>query len=85
MPGQRPERYAETMDARSTGVVVVVIGVAVILVGLLVMTGALNWFGRLPGDIRYESGNTRIYIPITTMLLVSVGLSVVLYIARRIF
>jgi hypothetical protein len=49
------------------------------------MTGALNWFGRLPGDIRYESGNTRIYIPITTMLLVSVGLSVVLYIARRIF
>jgi len=73
------------MDARSTGVVVVVIGVAVILVGLLVMTGALNWFGRLPGDIRYESGNTRIYIPITTMLLVSVGLSVVLYIARRIF
>ena len=73
------------MDARSAGVVVVVIGVAVILVGLLVMTGALNWFGRLPGDIRYESGNTRIYIPITTMLLVSVGLSVVLYIARRIF
>lgn len=73
------------MDARSTGTLVVVIGVAVILVGLLIMTGALNWFGRLPGDIRYSSGNTRIYIPITTMLLLSVGLSVLLYIARRLF
>ncbi len=73
----------ETMDARSTGLLVVVVGIAVILTGLLLMTGALNWFGRLPGDIRYESGNTRIYIPITTMLLVSAGLSIVFYIARR--
>lgn len=73
------------MDARSTGTFVVVIGVAAILVGLLIMTGALSWFGRLPGDIRYTSGNTRVYIPITTMILLSAGLSLLLYIARRIF
>lgn len=80
-----PSRYAGIVDARSTGLLVVAIGLAVVLVGLLIMTGALNWFGRLPGDIRYESGNTRIYIPITTMILVSIGLSIVLYVARRIF
>jgi len=73
------------MDARSTGLLVVAIGVVAILAGLLIMTGALNWFGRLPGDIRYGSGNTRVYIPITTMILVSVALSLVLYLARRIF
>jgi cytochrome b subunit of formate dehydrogenase len=73
------------MDARSTGLIVVVVGVLVILVGLVMMTGALNWVGRLPGDIRFESGNTRIYIPITTMIIVSIFLSLILFLARRLF
>jgi xanthine/uracil permease len=73
------------MDARSTGLIVVVVGVVVILVGLVMMTGALNWVGRLPGDIRFESGNTRIYIPITTMIIVSIFLSLIIFLARRLF
>jgi hypothetical protein len=71
------------MDARSAGLLIVGIGILAIVVGLVTMTGALSWFGRLPGDIRYESGNTRIYAPITTMILVSVGLSLALYVIRR--
>lgn len=73
------------MDSRSIGLLIVGVGVVLVLVGLIYMTGALSWFGRLPGDIRYESGNTRVYVPITTMILLSVGLSLALYVARRIF
>lgn len=71
------------MDARSVGLLIAAIGVVAIVIGLVTMTGALSWFGRLPGDIRYESGNTRIYAPITTMILLSVGLSLALYVIRR--
>lgn len=63
---------------------VVGLGVAAIIVGLVVMTGALSWVGRLPGDIRYESGNTRVYVPIATMILLSIAISVVAYALRRI-
>ncbi|MCZ2108807.1 MAG: DUF2905 domain-containing protein, partial [Dehalococcoidia bacterium] len=58
-------------------------GVAAVVVGLVVMTGSLSWFGRLPGDIRISNGNTRVFIPITTMILLSVVLSVVSFIVRR--
>lgn len=71
------------MDARTAGLMIVVLGLAAIALGLVAMTGALSWFGRLPGDIRYSSGNTRIYVPITTMIIVSVVLSVVSYALRR--
>jgi hypothetical protein len=68
---------------RSTGLAVVVIGGVIILIGLLMMTGALSWFGRLPGDIRIERENARIYVPIVSMLIISVVISIVLAIARR--
>jgi hypothetical protein len=71
------------MDARSAGLAIVLLGVAAVVIGLIAMTGALSWFGRLPGDIRYSSGSTRVFIPITTMILVSVVLSVALAIFRR--
>ncbi|HEY0036354.1 MAG TPA: DUF2905 domain-containing protein [Longimicrobium sp.] len=61
------------------------LGAAIVIVGLLVMTGALGWVGRLPGDIRIESGNTRVYFPIVTMIVGSVVLSLVLAVARRFF
>jgi len=71
------------MDARTLGLLIVFIGVAAIVVGAVVMTGALSWFGHLPGDIRYSSGNTRVYIPITTMIVVSLVLTLVMAVARR--
>ena len=54
-------------------------------VGLLVYLGLFSWFGRLPGDIRIEGKGTRIYFPITSMVLVSLALSFVLSLARRFF
>jgi len=69
----------------SPGTILIALGVGLILVGLLIWSGSLSWFGRLPGDIRLERETVRIYLPITSMLLVSLGLSLVLYLVRRFF
>ncbi|MFU8813729.1 MAG: DUF2905 domain-containing protein [Pseudomonadales bacterium] len=60
-------------------------GVALVVIGLLAHLGALSWFGRLPGDIRIERPNARFYFPITSMIVVSVLLSLLLNLARRLF
>ena len=72
---------------REVGVVLIVAGAAVVGVGLLVLTGALGWFGNLPGDIRYgrDDGSVRVYVPLASMLVVSVVLSVLVALARRLF
>jgi hypothetical protein len=60
-------------------------GLLVVVVGLLVWSGALAWFGRLPGDIRYERGSTRVYVPWVSMLVISLVLSVLRVAFRRLF
>ena len=67
----------------SAGPVIVLAGVALVLVGLAVWSGALGWFGRLPGDIRIERDSMRIYIPLASMLLISVVLTVLMYLLNR--
>jgi H+/Cl- antiporter ClcA len=62
------------------GLILVVVG------GVLWLSGnKLSWLGNLPGDIRIEKENVKIYIPITTMILVSVVLSLVFWLIRRFF
>ena len=73
------------MESKGIGVVIVGIGLLVALIGVLVYFGALSWFGRLPGDIRVERESVHIYVPITSMLLLSVALSLLLYLIRRFF
>ena len=67
---------------RSLGLLVVVGGVFVILIGLLIYSGGLRWFGRLPGDIRYESGSVRVYVPIVSMLVISLALTLIFNLLR---
>lgn len=43
----------------------------------------LSWFGKLPGDIRIETGRSRIFIPITSMILISIVLSIVVNLFRK--
>lgn len=62
------------------GVVIAIIGAAVWLLG-----DKLHWFGNLPGDIRVERENFKFYFPVTTMILLSIVLSVLLWIFRRFF
>jgi Protein of unknown function (DUF2905) len=63
----------------------VVAGILLALLGILVWAGGLSWFGRLPGDIRIERGNVRIYFPLVSMLLVSVVGTVLLSVVRYLF
>lgn len=69
----------------NVGPFVVAAGLVIVVVGLLIWTGGLDWFGRLPGDVRIERETTRVYIPITSMLLLSLVLSAALYLIRRFF
>jgi len=73
------------MDSRSAGVLVIAIGAIIVVGGLLMLSGALSWLGRLPGDIRFGGENVKVYIPITSMLLVSLLLSGVIWVIRRFF
>ena len=68
---------------RGIGMLIVAVGVLLVLVGVLVSTGALSWFGRLPGDVRFDSGSTRVFLPITSMLIASVVLTIVINLALR--
>jgi hypothetical protein len=74
--------YRRSME-RSTGLLLVVIGGAVVVLGLLVWSGALGWFGRLPGDIHIEGERTRVFVPITSMILASVVLTILLNVVAR--
>ena len=69
----------------SVGNVLIALGVGLALIGLVVKTGALDWFGRLPGDIRIERENTRVYVPWVSMLVVSVVVSALLQVISRWF
>jgi hypothetical protein len=67
----------------SPGPLLVALGVGFVVLGLLVWSGALSWFGRLPGDIRIERASAHIYFPLASMLVVSAALSLLLYLVRR--
>jgi predicted cobalt transporter CbtA len=71
------------MDSRDVAILVIGLGFVVVLVGIIMYAGGLSWFGRLPGDIRIERGNSRFFFPITTMIVISVGLSLLLAVLRR--
>ncbi|MGM0787675.1 MAG: DUF2905 domain-containing protein [Thermodesulfobacteriota bacterium] len=61
----------------------IVIGIAILLAGLLWPWLARLPIGRLPGDIIIDRPGMKVYIPITTMILVSVVLSVIMWIMRK--
>jgi uncharacterized protein HemY len=63
------------------------IGILLIIVGLIFyfFGNKFTWLGRLPGDIRVEKENFRLYFPITTMIILSVLISLILYLIRKFF
>ncbi len=60
------------------GAVLLLLGIALYYAPWL-----LNWFGRLPGDIRIETAHGKLFIPITSMLLISLAASFLLSLFRR--
>ena len=71
------------VNGRPVGLLLIGAGVLLALVGVVAYFGGLGWFGRLPGDVRIERGSVRVYVPLASMLLVSVALTLLLWIVRR--
>jgi hypothetical protein len=64
------------MDSRTLGLIIVGVGAAVVVVGLIAAAGGFDWLGRLPGDIRLGGERSRVVIPVTSMIVISVVLTI---------
>lgn len=66
------------------GKILVIAGLLIAAIGLLLWSGfGKGWLGRLPGDIHYSRGNFSFYFPLVTCLLLSLLLTLILWIFRR--
>jgi formate hydrogenlyase subunit 3/multisubunit Na+/H+ antiporter MnhD subunit len=67
-----------------TGKILIVIGLGLAAVGvLLLLADKIPFLGRLPGDIVVKKDNFSFYFPLTTCLIVSIVLSLLLYLFRK--
>ncbi|MDQ3977973.1 MAG: DUF2905 domain-containing protein [Actinomycetota bacterium] len=71
------------MELSSLGRVLVVVGAVIVALGLLLVLGGGLGLGRLPVDIAIRRGNTRIYIPLATCLLLSLVVTLILSLLSR--
>ncbi len=69
------------------GKLLIYIGLIIVIIGILVEFTSFNlqWFGRLPGDIRINKPNIQFFMPITSMIIVSIGITILLWIYRQFF
>lgn len=60
-------------------------GALILVIGALLHFApwSLSWFGRLPGDIRIETAQGKVFIPLTSMLVISVVLTIIINIIKR--
>lgn len=66
------------MSNYRVGMVVLAAGVLLFVVGTAIRTGGIGWFGYLPGDLRFEQEAIRLFIPVTSMIVVSAVLTIFL-------
>lgn len=62
-----------------TGKLLITTGLALAALGLIVKYAPwlISWFGKLPGDINIENANSRVFIPITSMIVISLLLTLI--------
>jgi hypothetical protein len=66
------------------GKLLIVFGLLIALVGVvLVLIGRVPWLGRLPGDILIRQGNWTFYFPLATSLLLSLVLTLLVWLLGR--
>lgn len=65
----------------------IIIGLVITFVGVLILVAVrfFPWLGNLPGDIRLEGENSKVYVPLVTMVLISILATIILNIVLRIF
>lgn len=64
----------------SFGKILIYVGIGLFLLGLVLSyaPGLFGWFGKLPGDIRIQDENRHIFIPITSMIIISLALTLLI-------
>ena len=64
---------------------VIIAGLVLLIIGLILHFAPwlLNWFGKPPGDIRIETERSRIFTPVTSMIIVSIIVTLLIHIFRR--
>jgi len=66
------------------GRTLIILGIVIIALGaLFTFAGKIPWLGHLPGDIYIQRGRFNLYFPITTCIVISIFISLVLYLFRR--
>ena len=66
------------------GKALVLLGILLTVVGVLMLLASrVSWIGRLPGDVHVQRDNWSFYFPITTSIVISVVISLLLYLFGR--
>lgn len=70
---------------QTTGKTIILFGVILVVAGTLIylFNDKLQWLGKLPGDIRIEKGQFRLFFPVTTMIALSVLANLILWLIRK--
>ena len=71
----------------SFGKNLIIAGIMVVIVGVFIyfFGNKLGWIGNLPGDIRIQKEDFKIYVPFTTMILASLALTLLFYLLKKLF
>jgi H+/Cl- antiporter ClcA len=64
---------------------IIIAGILLIIVGLAYyyFGNLFGWLGKLPGDIRYESGSSKVFFPITTCIVITIIINIIIYLIKR--
>ncbi len=66
------------------GRLLILAGVILVIVGaVFLLAPKIPWLGHLPGDISYKRGNFRVYAPLGTCILISIILTLIMYLFRK--
>ncbi|MGM0570637.1 DUF2905 domain-containing protein [Marinobacter sp.] len=63
----------------------IIAGIVLLIIGLILhfAPGLVQWFGKLPGDLHWRSERTQVFVPITSMIVVSIVLTILLNLFNR--
>ena len=64
---------------------IIIAGLILVAIGSILQfaPGLLNWLGKLPGDMRFESQRSTVFLPVTSMILISIVLTILINLIRR--
>jgi H+/Cl- antiporter ClcA len=70
---------------QQTGKYIIVSGIFIVIAGVFIyfFHNYFKWFGKLPGDIRIEKENYRFYFPVVTMIVISIAITIIINIFKR--